>query len=415
MKYKYLLLIVILMIIYGVNIFKGYTNVYLLVLLNVLILLFLIVKKYNFTFILIMIFQWLLYLLVLIIHKYYFTLPGSGNDDLRFEKLSLNYYYHLAFGADVNVFQSSTIYSKILAFFYFLGSPNELIPGILNITVHTIALIFLYKIYLLVLKSNKVALISVLLFTIYPLTLVNTVITLREIYVILFILIFTYSILKYHEQKKWIYIFISIIAILCGSVFHIGLIGLFLFLAIYFLIFSKMQFNFKIIIFITFMMIFFVFITTTENTKIQSILNEDENTTTQNDISSSSRADYMIAKQSGGFLNKIKQEVYFVLKPFPWEIRNLSDVIGFGNVLLILLSFFIGVKLYLKDRDEKILIVLLIVAITYFVFALGTYNYGSALRHRDKSSMLLLMFACQCFIIREKRDVNEYLQNTKKI
>lgn len=414
MKYKYSLLIVILLIIYGINIFKGSTNIYLIVLSNILILLFLIVRKYNFILILIIIFQWLTYVLFLIIHRYYFILPGSGNDDLRFEKLSLNYYYHLAFGAEVNVFQSSTVYSKILAFFYYLGTPNDLIPGILNITMHTIALIFLYKICLLVLKSNKVALISVLLFTIYPLTLVNTVITLREIYVILFILIFTYSILKYHEQKKLIYIFISIIAILCGSVFHIGLIGLLLFLAIYFLIFSKVKFNLKIIIFILFIVVFFVFITSTENTKIQSILNGDENVTTQNDIQSSSRADYMIASESGGIVNKFKQEIFFVLKPFPWEIRNISDVVGFGNVLFILLSFLIGLKLYLKSGNEKILIILLIVGMTYFVFALGTYNYGSALRHRDKSSMLLLMFACQYFIIHEKRDVNEYLQNTKK-
>ncbi|RIL87796.1 hypothetical protein BUY80_16115, partial [Staphylococcus equorum] len=221
--------------------------------------------------------------------------------------------------------------------------------------------------------------------------LVNTVISLREIYIILFILLFTFSILKYHQKRNWLYILLSILSICCGSIFHVGIIGLILFLAVYFLIFSKQQFSFKILIFILLIISFFAFIITTENTKVQSILNDDDKTISEQNITPTSRADYIMPGESDGIVKNIKQELFFVLKPLPWEIRTISDVVGLTNLLFIWISIFLGIKLYVKSKNENILIILLIVVISYFVFALGTYNYGSALRHRDKSSMLLFM------------------------
>lgn len=403
MKYRYLLMIVILISTYAISIFDYNSSIYLLILINIFILLFLLVNKYNFIFIFIWLFQWLIYFLALITHRYFFVLPGSGNDDIRFEKLSLNYYYHLAFGTEANIFQSSTFYSKILALFYYLGSPNELLPGLLNITIHSVALILLYKIVFLVFKEKKTAIVSTFLFTIYPLTLFNTVITLREIYVILSILLFTYSILKYHEHKKIRYIIVSLLSIAFGSMFHVGIVGLLLFLAAYFLLISRIRFNLKIIIFTTFTILFFTFITTTDNPKIKSIISEEENTVSQENLNSTSRADYLTPNESNGIINKFKQEIYFAFKPFPWEIRTFSDVIGFSNILFIWFSFYLGIRLYLKDRNENILIVLIIFAVMNFVFALGTYNYGSALRHRDKSSLLLIMFICHYYIYRGRR------------
>ena len=47
-------------------------------------------------------------------------LPGSGDDDLRFEQLSVNYYYHMAFGTSINLFQDATTYPKMIGFFYLL-------------------------------------------------------------------------------------------------------------------------------------------------------------------------------------------------------------------------------------------------------------------------------------------------------
>ena len=58
--------------------------------------------------------------------------------------------------------------------------------------------------------------------------------------------------------------------------------------------------------------------------------------------------------------------------------------------------------LYRHTKNEKIIIICLIVLVSYLVFALGTYNYGSALRHRDKTSLLLLMFISQYYFGRKR-------------
>ena len=114
-----------------------------------------------------------------------------------------------------------------------------------------------------------------------------------------------------------------------------------------------------------------------------------------------SRADYISPAERGGLSTKVKQEVFFAFKPFPWEVRTASDMIGFINILLIVISFILGIKIYRKTKNQKVLIILIIVALSFMVFALGTYNYGSALRHRDKTSLLLIMFICQYYFGRK--------------
>lgn len=361
---------------------------------------YLLISKLNIKLFLLIIIQWLIYLTALITHKYFIELPGSGNDDVRFEKLAIGYYNHLALNMNVNVFQSSTAYSKLLSFVYFLGKPFEILPGLINITVHTICVILLYKIVVNVFGNEKVAIISSYLFVLYPLTLINTVITLREIYVILFVLIFTLAILKYHDSKRILYLFISILAIVLGSIFHVGMVGLLAVLGVYFCLFSKQNFLFKSIVVIVSLLALLLFITKTDNTKIQNSIGTGE--TMEVNEMAGSRADYISPAERGGLSTKVKQEVFFAFKPFPWEVRTASDMIEFINILLIVISFILGIKIYRKTKNQKVLIILIIVALSFMVFALGTYNYGSALRHRDKTSLLLIMFICQYYFGRKK-------------
>lgn len=401
MKFKKeLLLIIPLILLFALALWYGWFNIFLIVIINLLILMYLLISKLNIKLFLLIIIQWLIYLTALITHKYFIELPGSGNDDVRFEKLAIGYYNHLALNMNVNVFQSSTAYSKLLSFVYFLGKPFEILPGLINITVHTICVILLYKIVVNVFGNEKVAIISSYLFVLYPLTLINTVITLREIYVILFVLIFTLAILKYHDSKRILYLFISILAIVLGSIFHVGMVGLLAVLGVYFCLFSKQNFLFKSIVVIVSLLALLLFITKTDNTKIQNSIGTGE--TMEVNEMAGSRADYISPAERGGLSTKVKQEVFFAFKPFPWEVRTASDMIGFINILLIVISFILGIKIYRKTKNQKVLIILIIVALSFMVFALGTYNYGSALRHRDKTSLLLIMFICQYYFGRKK-------------
>lgn len=84
--------------------------------------------------------------------------------------------------------------------------------------------------------------------------------------------------------------------------------------------------------------------------------------------------------------------VFFLFSPFPWHWRGLSDIIAFCfNSTFYLWAIYSTYK-YLRSKEPEnrnLLIALLIVAlVTVFVFAWGTSNTGTAVRHRDKMVIL---------------------------
>ena len=94
---------------------------------------------------------------------------------------------------------------------------------------------------------------------------------------------------------------------------------------------------------------------------------------------------------------------YFLLKPFPWEVRTLSDIIGLFDICVILVATFLAILLYKHTKNKMILIVLFTVYGMFITFAIGTYNYGTALRHRDKVAMLLTMFINYYIFYKKRR------------
>ncbi|MBF7016775.1 glycosyltransferase family 39 protein [Staphylococcus durrellii] len=368
---------------------QGYGNFLILIFFNLLILSYMLVKRYDTKLILLVYVQWVLYVIFLIIHQYVHILPGSGNDDLRFEKLADNYYYHYLFSTNIDLFQNSRTYSQFIAMIYFLGKPHILIPGLVNISVHTITVILLYKICNNVFNNPKVSMITATLYTLYPIYIFTTVITLREMFIVMFIMLFTYALLQLHKTKNVTYFFYSIIALLVGAIFHIGLLGLLLVLACYFIFISNIYKSARVILAMLFITSFVVVIFNSNDAKVQNTINTDDHTKS---LDLNSRADYISVNESNGLQTKMKQVTYFLLKPFPWEVKTLADVIGVFDIWVILLATFLALVLYKKTKNKAILIVLITVYGTFITFAIGTYNYGTALRHRDKVAMLLTMF-----------------------
>lgn len=389
MRFKLLIMTLVLLVILLLSFWQGYGNIFVLIILNLFVLTYMLVKRFDSKLIILVCVQWILYVIFLIIHQYIHILPGSGNDDLRFEKLADNYYYHYLFSITVDLFQNSRAYSQFIAMIYYLGKPHILIPGLVNISVHTITVILLYKICMNVFNNNKVALITTILYTVYPIYIFTTVITLREMFIIMFIMFFTYALLQFHNTKNIIYFVFSGCALLIGSIFHIGLLGLLLVLACYFVFLSNIHKPLRVILSIVFIVSFVIFMVNSNDAKVQNVINNDDYTKS---LDLNSRADYISVNEDNGLQTKLKQITFFLLKPFPWEVRTLADIIGLFDICVILVASLLALLLYKKTKNKTILIILITVYGMFITFAIGTYNYGTALRHRDKVAMLLLMF-----------------------
>lgn len=91
---------------------------------------------------------------------------------------------------------------------------------------------------------------------------------------------------------------------------------------------------------------------------------------------------------------------FFLYAPFIWMVRNALDVFGFIDGALYLLVTYHAVrnirailKKQDRTRDEKFVLLLAVMLLGMLaMFAIGTSNYGTALRHRAKLiSMLVLL------------------------
>lgn len=378
----------------------NYSNILLLLCINVLIFLWLFYREYDRKFIIILLIQWLMYVILLVIHQYFYALPGSGNDDLRFEELAQRFYINYLYSVNLEIFQNSAFYSQMISLFYLFGTPHILIPGLLNITVHNLTVMLLYHICVHLFKNTNVANISTIIYILYPLHITSTIITLREIYITFFILLFIYALLLYHRRNNKWHLTICVIAIGLGSLFHIGLLGLLLILAVYFMFLSAHSAIIRVFLVLAIILGFIVLITYNEDSKLTSTLKNEQHL---EPTTFKARADYLHINEEKNIQTETKQIIYFLVKPLPWEIRNFSDIIGVVNIAFILLGTYLAFKAYMYERNKDILIVLIAIYIVFIIFSLGTYNYGTALRHRDKVTMLFTMFiSYYAFILRKR-------------
>ena len=84
--------------------------------------------------------------------------------------------------------------------------------------------------------------------------------------------------------------------------------------------------------------------------------------------------------------------LYFLYTPFVWMVSAAVDVVGFFDALLyIFLSIYAFKGLASHRRKDKLLFwgIVLILVVFLLVFAWGTSNYGTAIRHRQKIVWLL--------------------------
>ena len=102
MGIKSIIVALIFLALLVVSLWQGYGNFFILIFFNLCVLSFMLVKRYDIKLIVLVLIQWILYAFFLVIHQYVHILPGSGNDDLRFEKLADNYYYHYLFATNVD-------------------------------------------------------------------------------------------------------------------------------------------------------------------------------------------------------------------------------------------------------------------------------------------------------------------------
>ncbi|QOR84159.1 hypothetical protein IMZ17_17085 [Geobacillus stearothermophilus] len=342
-------------------------------------------------------------------HAFIIPLPGSQADAVMFEHLG----WEWANDSDRSIFSNFTtgafIYSWIISILYMFTDRSPLMIQGINVFLGTISVYLVWLITMKITNRNKkISSFAALIVALWPTLNLYSALTMREEWICFFAILGIYYSVLWWEKNKIIYFLISISSFLGSLSFHSGMV---IFLAIYcclilFRWFSSFLQNKgnsfvrqSLLLMVMIGIIVFVSFTSFGLEKLGKIMNDGlEGLSDQQAIAARSRAAYLsnLTIQSPvDFLWMTPIRVlYFLFAPFPWMITNLEDVIGFLDSVMIMWLFY---RIYKNKesifKNKSALIIFLFLIGCIIMFAIGTSNYGTAIRHRAKLVPLMAILA----------------------
>lgn len=346
--------------------------------------------------------------IILTITDGYFTyLPHSGSDSVTFE-LHAARLLDGTFTLGTYTFDN---YPKFIYLVYSLIGRKPLVIRTINgcLSMFTGGLVF-KSIYLLT-QNRERASLGMVIFLLFPQSLIFSSIILRESLIVSLATLSVYLFIKYTQQFRIRDLLFSFAAVMLASTLHAGII----FIAVpylYYLIKDKhkdLSQKFKrrvlivfsvglVIVVISFPNVFlrkFEFLTSPN--ELFTRLNRGNVYGVEANIGSHYLASFRVHSFRDLMIYAPLKIFYFLFSPMPWDIRGLPDAIAF---LFDSLFYIVIVPKIFKDllnlgsnRKDKLIFRTLLFSFILVtgVHAMGTIASGTAVRHRYKGLSLLII------------------------
>jgi 4-amino-4-deoxy-L-arabinose transferase-like glycosyltransferase len=344
---------------------------------------------------------------LIFIHNYVFALPDSQFDAIVYEQLAWEW------AKDGIIFDDFTtgafLFSWLNSLLYILFGR---IPILIQLYNTFGALIIIYSVFHLSKKfwGRKNAYITSILLSLYPTFLLYSVLVMREIPVILFLVLSVSFFVKWYETNKSYNIIIAIFSAITSMIFHSGMIGMVLgllaiiYLIIGYRIYVTEQYKLLITVIGVSLVIVLVgyYILTTGiglekfgGGEAQIGFNE---LAQWQQYASRSRGAYLQNIYMDNFTSFIFQMpvrlLFFLITPFIWMVSNFGDLVAFIDGSIIGIFLFLIYRRFKRNGYNSIQKYLFIWILSgLMVFSIATSNYGTALRHRAKFVPLILLLA----------------------
>ena len=332
--------------------------------------------------------------------------PDARGMQLTGEKLAMSENGSFSIG--------SGFYKQALGAVYRWFSPSHLLGEQLSILVFAFSCIIFLKI-MRQLGVVRYRLSSLIAFGALPTMFILGSITLRESYQVFFFMLAVYFGIKMH-RKGWpnVYFIALILSALIMGWFHTALIVYAALLVLIFVLWSPRPatrlWNIKKLRLAAFMIIplslmGMVALSKVEMNEIQTLsylLNQNwldvVSRFRANSIIDSGRTTYGVYLDiTSSYMmvySGLKLYVYYLFAPFPWNIGSLTDLYASTESIMRMILIYFSVKQWRKaygsQRRLLGLMLILYFSIT-FMWALGTTNYGTAMRHHMLSWWIIVI------------------------
>lgn len=385
----------------------------------------------------------LLHHFMAIINTYFYTFPGAEPDPANFHRDAIVW----ATGGKWLFSVGVNFYEQLLGTFYRIFGPSQFFGEELSILVFLLSCFVLIEIIKL-LNISKYTVSLLLIYGLLPTNLIFCSKILREPYQILFFTLSVYWGLRFHLKPAKGAMIFCVFSVLIMGLFHKALILYALFLVpVLFLFFpqqvssslsNRQRFLKRRWIFVGLALIIVVGIFIIGN--LDSIkglevtraflsgkglkYTADYRTRLMFEDASNARANYGIMLDTSSVITLIRSTllmfVCYLFAPFPWQVTNWLDVYGVAESLLrLLLITFSIISWYRTDGvQHRIWGLLLVIYFSMtFLWALGTVNYGTSIRHHILTNWIIIILGGPVlidFALRQFRKKSATLKNIKR-
>ena len=350
----------------------------------------------------------------LLIISFFITLPDSSADSQAFEIVA---WRDLAKFGITYVFDSYKLpgvnfYSYVIAVPYSLFGRSALMIQSISL-FFGMGVVFLSWLFAKKLFSDHVAIKVGWTVALFPTMILYSVLIMREIFICFFFLVAIFSVVNWVRTKNFVSFILVIFGFMVATLFHGGMIaGLMIFIVIFTFynlkLFFKLIFNNRIRLFnlmfiilglFAFYMYFSNNISIPKIGTFEQILDLDTLSKKPFYEGASSSFPMWVKTSLSGteFILKIPiRAIYFIFSPFPWEMSKIIHLVGvFDGFLYMIMTFLIFQNRQIIWKDPALRIIFLMLLAYIAIFAIGTENSGTAVRHRIKFFIVMLFLAAQ--------------------
>jgi hypothetical protein len=349
---------------------------------------------------LVLFFGFFLRLIVAIWNGYFGPSLGAEYDAVAFHEAAI----HSMGKTHFQEIKIGWVYSEFLSIIYEFTSPSLFFGSVTSIIIWLFSAILLYKTTDLLGMPRKQKFWVITLFCLTPSLILFTSVTLREAVEIFFVNLSLYVFFKIYLENKFKYYVIGILSILLSSKLHIALLiptCLLFFFAIYLRLYNSLRFNFMIVFFMLYLFssILFINLYSYENDQLLNLIQKFY-MFSEKASSIEARANYRIFENSLNILDVINIIILYFLEPIPNRSFVLSDfgimIENMMRLFMVILSFLSLFK-HRGDDQKLIFLILIVYLLSEFTWALGSFNYGTAIRHHAISFGMLLITSLSYF------------------
>lgn len=345
---------------------------------------------------------------VAFINAFWFTTLGADTDATTFHLIGVE----LARSWEFSFSIGSKFYENMLGVIYALLGTSHFLGEQLSILAFAISCVYLLKI-VRALNFSRYAAVILVAFGALPTMVLFGSITLRESYQTLFFMLAVYLGMKMHLKGGVnIYLAGMVLSAFVMGLFHKGLVIYAFFLIAVFMFWSVRPATsvwrvrkLRALIVIALPVLVVVAsglarmgVPGTEFLAAMLDLDILEATARYRDRAVEARATYGVALDLSSPLmtaySSIVLYLHYLFSPFPWQVRNVMDIYAAMESMLRLVLIYYSFKSWRNSRGVTRgflgLMLLLYFSMT-FLWAAGTTNYGTAMRHHMLSWWLIVV------------------------